>query len=237
MKLKNTLLSTRRMLSIAVMAAAAQASAAVVYNDISIIDSFGTTPLVGAPTIHTFSVPNADSFLIAKFNFGGIRNENFYQFSGSPTRTFLNRSIINSLYYAQSLSVGQIWSDFAIIDENQWANASSLTTTTFATPGTATDLRADPTYIPFYVLDNTDNQKRYGYIKLATTQSGSGAGATLTLNLEGWAYETSANTYIAMGAGAVPEPSTYVMMAVGLVMSAYGLKISRHRKKQVHCNE
>jgi len=68
---------------------------------------------------------------------------------------------------------------------------------------------------------------------------GGGSGNTLTagsLNAGGNVAYSSTRFDADIGyvfyAQAIPEPSTYAMMAMGLVMTAYGLKISR-RKKQL----
>ncbi len=71
-------------------------------------------------------------------------------------------------------------------------------------------------------LTFTDTTTHYGYLQLSVPSLGSG-----TVSVEGWAYESVADTAIKTPTAAVPEPSSLAMLTAGAV----GLAAWRQQRK------
>jgi hypothetical protein len=124
------------------------------------------------------------------------------------------------------LNINEKWDDLPVGQTStSWgANISRMEQTT----GVGFLTRDNPTYLPFRFTDTTDSSTKYGYVALATWVTGSGASAQLNLSISGYAFDDS-GAQIAMGA--VPEPSTTLMAAIGAMLIIASLR-SRHTKSK-----
>jgi len=202
------------------LAVPAQLPAAVIYTPESFSHSVGTGDLGPGTTIFTANLPGSNDLIVNAYSYGGVVPlSNFYQLFCLNSGGYIATDLSESLYYAHSIYVSETWVDTSN-GRNSGANISRMPQT--GNPGIL--LRSNPTYIPFYFTDTTDSSTKYGYIALATSVTGSGASAQLNLEVFGYAYDNS-GAKIAMGA--VPEPSTVLSAALGILGSAAALRCKR----------
>lgn len=208
----------------------AQLPAAAIYTPVSFSHSVGTGDLGPGTTIFTADLPGSNDLIVNAYSYGGIVPlSNFYQLFCLNSGGYIATDLSESLYYAHSIYVSETWVDTSN-GRNSGANISRMPQT--GNPGIL--LRSNPTYIPFYFTDTTDLSTKFGYITLATSVTGSGASAQFNLDVFGYAYDNS-GAKIAMGA--VPEPSTVLSAALGILGIAAVLHCKRTKtawKKEVH---
>ncbi|VGO19707.1 PEP-CTERM sorting domain-containing protein [Pontiella sulfatireligans] len=182
-------------------------SADVFYNDFNgtpLTYTFGTTALSAVAELSDLDLPGTAAVTLAQINSYNPSNENLFQIYGKgSTSVVFKQNLEGRLYYAVASEEGQSWSDMSSDSSDGWGNISALAT---GSSGAASLLRVDPTYIPFRFADTTDsNIQKYGYIKMSTELSGSGASSVMIWTVDGYGYQTD-GTEIAMGA--IPEPAT-----------------------------
>jgi len=196
------------------VAGLSQLSAAVIYTPVSGNYSVGTGDLAGSVLL-TIDLPGLNDLAVVDFSYnsGSVPRSNFYQLTIlNPGTAFIAADIFESLYYAHSLNANETWVDLPVgqVGTTNGANISRMA----QTGNSAFLLRSNPTYLPFRFTDSTDSITKYGYIALATSVTGSDTSAQFNLNISGYAYDTS-GAPIAMGA--VPEPSTALSTALGIL--------------------
>lgn len=203
-------------------------SAAVIYTPVSGHFSVGTGDLTGG-TLLTVDLPGVNDLAIIDFSYTGVQRSNFYQLTILNSGTaFIAADIAEGLYYAHALNINQTWADLPV---GQTGSSFGANISRMAQTGNASfDLRSDPTYLPFRFTDSTDSITKYGYIALATAVAGSGASAQFSLDVIGYAYENS-GAVIAMGA--VPEPSTVILAAFGVL----GLVVTLRGRRGIFPND
>lgn len=197
-----------------------QLSGAVIYTPVSFTHSVGTGELPGS-TVFTFDLPGLNDLDVIDFSYShaSVPRSNFYHFANiNPGTVFVATDLVGILFYAHSLNGGETWDNTS--NQQAGANISRMEQTGDA----SVLLRSDPTYFPFFFTDTTDSSTKYGYIALATSVTGSGPAAQFTLNVSGYAYETS-GAKIAMGA--VPEPPTALAAALGILGILAALRFRR----------
>lgn len=204
----------------------AQLPAAVIYTATAFNHSVGTGDLGPGNTIFTVDLPGVNDLVMVTFSYAGVvPASNFYQLYCLNNGGYLATDILENLYYAHSLNVGETWANTS----NGWQWGADLSRMA-RTGNSSFGLRSDPTYVPFWFYDTSHaNQVDYGYIALATTLTGSGASAQLNLNISGYAYDDS-GTKITMGA--VPEPSGLFSAALGILGI---VAVLRWRTRKVSC--
>ena len=203
---------------------ASVASAAIVYDDFGGTPksfALGTSP-ASAQVLFTLDLPGTAEVRLAELY---LSNRNYFQVYAAFGNVVFQRDLFSSIYYADALATGDVWSDGVVALSGGFGNISSLGT---GTAGDAFYLRADPTYIPFLFTDTSDgNNSKYGYIRTFTNLTGAGTAAQVTWTVDAYAYQTD-GTQIAMGAGEVPEPATTMLLLFG---AGIGMAVRRVRRR------
>jgi hypothetical protein len=117
--------------------------------------------------------------------------------------------------FIEPLTAGGNWSDYTNGATSSFADITGHNVFSLDTVG----IYSTPTYFGFSF---GDTQTYYGWLELTSSVNGSGDVQVTLLN---YAYETTPNTLIA--AGAVPEPSTYILFIFGLLGMVTGRKLLR----------
>lgn len=133
--------------------------------------------------------------------------------------------VVSFLNFAQTLASGATWTDGLFPNRNFFTNLSYVGR---LSPYTVGNLLPDPSFVPFYFQDTTDDTRKYGYLNLTTFVTGSGADSVLNLRIDGYGYDNS-GARIAMGAlpGAVPVPTTLALLPLGL----FGIGVVTRRRR------
>jgi hypothetical protein len=182
--------------------------------------SVGTSPQTELLVLGSLQLPGS-SFLDIEIA-PAFNGANYLSFAGGGTSFGFATQIYTPLncYFTESLEPLQTWSDLGSHSTMSWADISSLN----QSGGTGAELRSNPTYIPFYFQDSTDNNTvKYGYLTMESYVTGSGASAVLNLDILNYAYE---NSGAQIQVGPVPEPSTLALAGLG----GLGLLFFRRRK-------
>lgn len=185
----------------------------------------GTQNYSSDPTndIFIMDLPGDAAIRVFRETFGFTNLFRLYR--ATDTRVEFRGDWLGSLRFFSTLSVGETWDDLAAGQgDATWGsiagNYRSDTSPAYGSIG-------EPIYIPFYFPDTSDGDStKYGYVSFDIVSNGGlGSANVLTLSINHWAYESTPDTQIVMGA--VPESSTFSALAGLCALIFVGLRRRR----------